>query len=71
MIPEGTKSAAGLPTALGEGLLERPHRRILAVVVVADHGLGHGPAHGRRGLGDGVAAQVDQSGTRLRLTAHR
>jgi hypothetical protein len=27
--------------------------------VVADFGLGHGPAHGRAGLRNGVAAKVD------------
>ena len=54
-----------------EGLLERPHRRILAVVVVADLGLGHGAAHRRRGPGDGVAAQVDHVGHAVRLTARR
>ena len=32
---------------------------VFAVDVVADLGVGHGFAHGRRGAGDGVAAEVD------------
>ena len=54
-----------------ERLLERPNGRVLAVVVVAHLGLGHGPAHPRRGPGDGVAAQVDHIGHAVRLTAPR
>ena len=56
---------------LREQLLECPHRRVLAIVVVADLGVRHGSAHRRRGPGDGVAAQVDHVGHALRLTGHR
>ena len=45
-----------------ERLLQSPDRRVLAVVVVTDLGVGHGATHRRRGLGDGVAAQVDHVG---------
>ena len=55
----GDEECGRLPDPGREGLLERPHRRVLAVVVVADLGLGHGAPHGRRRPGDGVAAQVD------------
>ena len=43
----------------GGQLLQAVDRRVLAVDVVADLGLGHGPAHGGRGGRDGVGAQVD------------
>jgi hypothetical protein len=33
--------------------------RVFAVDVVADFGAGHGFAHGRSRLGDGIAAEVD------------
>ena len=71
MTPDGTKSAAGLPTRCREGLLQRAHGRVLAVVVVADLGLRHGAPHGGRGSGDGVAAQVDHVGHALTLSVHR
>ncbi len=54
-----------------ERLLQPPDRRVLPVVVVADHRVRHGAAHGRRGPGDGVAAQVDHIGHTVRLTARR
>ena len=34
---------------------------VFAVNVVADFGFEHGLAHGGRGFGDGVAAQIDHS----------
>ena len=71
MTPDGTKSAAGLPTRSANASSERRHGRVLPVVVVTDLGLGHGSAHRGRGAGDGVAAQVDHVGHALRLTGHR
>ena len=43
----------------GGQLLQPVDRRVLAVDVVADLGVGHGPAHRRRGRRDRVGAQVD------------
>ena len=51
-----------------ERLLQRAHRGVLPVVVVTHHGLGHGAAHGGRGAGDGVTAQVDEVGHAATLT---
>ena len=48
-----------LPDALGRALLEPVHRGVLAVLVVADLGLGHGPAHRRRRQRERIAAQLD------------
>ena len=45
-----------------EHLFEPPDGRVLAVVVIPHEGVGHGATHRRRGLGDGVAAQVDHVG---------
>ena len=67
---------AGLaPEELGGSLLERADGRVLAEDVVADLGLGHRPAHGRRGQRDGVGPEVDHAvpagpGGRCRV-AHR
>ena len=48
-----------LAESLGRELLQAVHRRVLAVDVVADGGGRHRLAHGRRGAGHRVAAQVD------------
>ena len=45
-------------------LFERRDRRILAVHVVADLGIGHRVPHGWRGFGDRVAAEIDEPGHR-------
>src|SRR5262249_51781796 len=45
----------------GEGGLELVHSGVLAIGGVADLGVGHRPAHGRRGSRHGVGAQVDAS----------
>ena len=66
MVPDGTNTAASLPTRSAKRLLEGVDRRVLAVDVVADLGVGHGPAHLRRRPGDGVGAEVDHR-PRLRL----
>ena len=60
IVPDGTKSAASKPRQLGRALLQAVDGRVLAVDVVADLGLGHGPAHLGRGPGDGVGAEVDR-----------
>ena len=44
---------------LGAALLEAVHRRILAVLIVADVGLGHRLPHRQRRLGERVAAKLD------------
>jgi hypothetical protein len=62
----GNEECRLLPGELGEHLLEAVDGGILPVLVVADLGLGHGPAHPRRGPGDGVGAQVDQHGATVR-----
>ena len=43
----------------GDAFLQRIHRRVVAKHVVAQGRGHHGGAHGGRGLGDGVAAEVD------------
>ena len=50
-----------LSHALGEGLLEGVDGGVLAVHVVADLGIGHGPPHLGRGPGDGVRPEVDDA----------
>ena len=57
--PAGDEQAGFLAEQLGGALLERDDRRVVAEDVVAELGLGHRAAHRRRGVGDGVAAQVD------------
>ena len=44
-------------------LLERDHGRILALLFVADLGVGDRPPHPGRGLGQRVGAEVDQVST--------
>ena len=65
IVPDGTNSAAALPTRAGERLLERPHRGVLAIAVVADVGVGHRPPHRRRRPGDRVGAEIDEHGRNL------
>ena len=48
------------PEHLCSARLQRIDRRVVAEDIVADLGRRHGGAHARRGLGDGVAAQVDE-----------
>ena len=43
---------------LGRMVLQCVHRRVVGKHIVAQRGLEHGLAHGGRGLGDGVAAEV-------------
>src|SRR5262249_21390922 len=49
-----------LPAQRGDALLERAHRRILAVHVVADLGPRHRLAPRGRRTGDGVGAEADR-----------
>ena len=44
---------------VGEALLDPPDGWIAPKNIVADFGIGHGPAHARVGLGNGVASEVD------------
>ena len=60
IVPDGTNTAASAADPGGEGGLEGVDGGVLAGAVVADLGLGHGLAHGRRGPGDGVGAEVDE-----------
>ena len=55
---------------LGEGLLQEIDRRILSVLVIANLGLRHGPAHLCCRSGDSVGAQVDQHGATVRYNWH-
>ncbi len=48
-----------LPEQIGSALLEREHGGVFPLLLVADDGLGDGPAHGRARLGQGVGAEVD------------
>ncbi len=50
-----------LADPLGKRLLEEVHRRVFSGAVVADLGLGHGAAHRRGGLRDGVRPQIDDA----------
>ena len=58
--PGGDEQCRLLTGQAGEYLLQAVDGRILPVLVVADLGVGHRPAHRRGGPGDGVGAQVDQ-----------
>ena len=49
IVPDGTKSAASLPTRSANASCETVDGRVLAVAVVADLGLGHRGPH--RGVG--------------------
>ena len=62
MVPDGTKMAASLPTRSAKRVLEGVDRRVLAVDVVADLGVGHGLAHLGGRPGDGVGSEVDHAG---------
>ncbi len=50
----------------GKGLLQEIDCRVLAVLIVTNLRLGHGPAHLGRRTGHGVRAQVDQHGAKVR-----
>ena len=71
MVPDGTKTAAGLPRRAAKASSKRAHRGVLPVVVVPHHRLRHGAPHGGCRLGDGVAAKVDQIGHAATLTTRR
>ncbi len=45
----------------GGALFQAIDGGVFAIDVVADFGFGHGAAHGGRGLGDGIAAQIDHA----------
>ncbi len=45
----------------GDPLFEGPDRRVLAIDIVPDLGLGHGPTHRRGGPGHRVGPQVDDA----------
>ena len=60
IVPEGTNSAASLPSISASRSCSAVDRRVFAEDVVADFGLGHGRPHGRRGPGHRVAAEVDE-----------
>ncbi len=57
----GHENSGFLARALGGHAFEPVDRGVLAEDVVADLGLGHGPAHLGRGERHGVAAQVDDA----------
>ena len=57
----GDEEGRLLAEQLGRPLLEGVDGGVVAEDVVAELGLVHGLAHGRRGVGDGVAAEVDHS----------
>ena len=59
--PVGVKSAASLPRRSATRSSSAADRRVLAVDVVADLGLGHGSPHRVGRPGHGVAAEVDHS----------
>ena len=63
-----TSDRGRFPHACREGLFQGADGRVLPVVVVTDHGLGHGAAHGGRGAGDRVTAKVDDIGHAATLT---
>ena len=58
--PRRDEQAGLLAEQLRGALLEGVHRGVVAEDVVADLGVGHRPAHGRRRLRDRVAAEVDE-----------
>ena len=55
----GHEQAAGETQIGGEAILQGAHAGILAIDIITDWRRCHGRAHGRAGLGDSVAAQVD------------
>ena len=57
--PRGEEQRRLLAEQLRHHLLEPVDGRILAILLVAHLGLGHGAAHGRGGTGDGVAEEID------------
>ena len=59
--PRGDVQGRLVAEALGHRRLQPLDGRVLAPDVVADLGLGHGPAHGRGGPGEGVGAESRSS----------
>jgi len=66
----GHEEGGLLAEPLGGDLLEAVDGRVLAEDIVAQLGVGHGPAHLRAGHGEGVGAKVDdrQSQTTVAVT---
>jgi hypothetical protein len=60
--PGGDEERRLVAEQVGDVLLQRVDRGVLAVDVVADLGLGHRPAHRRGGPGEGVRPEVDRAG---------
>jgi hypothetical protein len=55
----GKEDGLLLAEELGDALLERDHRRVLSLLLVADDGLGDRLTHPRGRLGNSVRAEVD------------
>ena len=59
--PGGNKKGLLFAQERRDLFLEGVDRGVFPEDVVADLGLGHGPAHGGGGFGDGVASQIDSN----------
>ena len=59
IVPEGTNTAASLPSSSAIRRCRRVDRGVVVENVVAHLGRGHRGPHGRRGLGDGIAAKIE------------
>ncbi len=60
--PAGHEQPGFLAQQLGSASLQVYDRRVVLEDIVADRGVGHSPAHGRRGMRDGVGTEVDEVG---------
>ena len=59
ILPDGTNNPASRPKISAARDCKPVNRRIFQINVVAYFSLRHGPAHGRRWLGYGVATEID------------
>jgi hypothetical protein len=65
--PGGEKQRSLGPQELCDPLLEPGGRGVLAELLVADLGLGHGPAHALAGKGVSVREEIDHRGDDTRV----
>ena len=65
----GYEDMTNLPQQLRDALLECVHRRVRALLLVADDGRGHRGAHPRARLRRGVGAEIDHAAPRSRSNA--
>ena len=61
IVPLGRKSEVFLAQKLADALAQPVDRGVLHLLLVAHFGVGHGLSHAGRGLGLGVAVEIDET----------